>query len=138
MIWFVIQTISEQVHGILAGVLAKQVGEVRDDCAALFFTKAGKFTDEEFDAAWGQFKVGGKPTIFTYFKDAEIKTGSARRQDLTSLWDFQDKLEEVGHYPASYRSTEDVKLQFGDQLKRLMESGGRSKAASRGNERQSF
>src|SRR5215469_9700421 len=41
------------------------------DCdifVSLFFTKAGKFTEEEFDVALGVFKKKGKPRIFTAFK----------------------------------------------------------------------
>ena len=53
--------------------------EVRD-CdvfVSLFFTKTGKFTREEFDTAYRQFKKAGKPLIYTFFKNADIKTGSA-------------------------------------------------------------
>jgi hypothetical protein len=90
-----------------------------DVFVALFFTKAGKFTEEEFAAAWGQFKTSGKPKIWTYFKNAEIKTGSARRDDLNLLWDFRDKLKALGHYPSNYDNPADLKLQFRDQLDRL-------------------
>jgi hypothetical protein len=31
----------------------------------LFFTKVGKFTEEEFETAFGQFKATNKPFIFT-------------------------------------------------------------------------
>jgi hypothetical protein len=103
-----------------------------DVFVALFFTKAGKFTDEEFEAAWGQFKASGKPKIFTYFKNADIKTGSARREDLQSLWAFQDKLKGLGHYQSNYENTEDLKLQFREQLERLRESGGGGKARRTG------
>jgi hypothetical protein len=87
-----------------------------DVFVALFFTKAGKFTDEEFEAAWGQFKATGKPKIFTYFKNADIKTGAARRDDLNSLWDFQEKLRGLGHYQSNYDNSHDLRLQFGAQL----------------------
>jgi hypothetical protein len=55
-----------------------------DVFVALFFTKSGKFTEEEFNVAYNRFKSSGRPLIYTYFKDAEIKTGSARREDLQS------------------------------------------------------
>lgn len=55
-----------------------------DIIVCLFFTKAGKFTEEEFDVAYGQFKNTAKPRIYTYFKEAPITTGSAREEDLTS------------------------------------------------------
>ena len=63
-----------------------------DIFVCLFFTKTGKFTEEEFDTAHRQFKDSGKPRIYTFFKNADIKTGSAREEDLNSLWAFQKKL----------------------------------------------
>ena len=62
------------------------------DCdvfVSLFFTKTGKFTDEEFDVAHRQFKNSGKPLIYTFFKNADIKTGSARKEDLTGHLESQ-------------------------------------------------
>jgi hypothetical protein len=91
-----------------------------DVFVSLFFTKAGPFTEEEFDAAHRQFKVSGLPHIFTFFKDAEIKTGSAIPADLQSLWAFKDKLTSLGHYPTMYRNVEHLKLQFGEQLRRVL------------------
>jgi hypothetical protein len=95
-----------------------------DVFVALFATKAGKFTEEEFDRAFGEFKASGKPRIFTYFKNAEFKISSARREDLQSLWAFQDKLKGLGHYQTNYENTADLKLQFGDQLRKLIAAGG--------------
>lgn len=58
------------------------------DCdifVSLFATKAGKFTEEEFDTAYAQFKNDGVPTIFTFFKDVPTTTASLRREDINSL-----------------------------------------------------
>ena len=46
-----------------------------DILVCLFFTKTGKFTEEEFDTAYRRFKETGKPQIFTYFKNAISKAG---------------------------------------------------------------
>jgi hypothetical protein len=92
------------------------------DCdifVCLFFTKTGKFTEEEFDVAHRQFKENGSPLIYTYFKNADIKTGNARREDLQSLWAFQDKLKNLGHYQTNYNNVEHLKSQFRDQLDKL-------------------
>jgi HEAT repeat protein len=89
----------------------------------LFFTKVGRYTSEEFAAAHKQFEMTDKPRIFTYFKDAEISTGSANRDDLMSLWAFQKQLEDLGHFKTVYRNIEELKLNFGQQLSRLAESG---------------
>lgn len=89
----------------------------------LFFTKVGKYTAEEFETAFGQFQATRKPFIFTYFKDAEISTGSANRNDLTSLWAFQDKLNELGHFQTVFKNTEGLLLHFNQQLDKLVASG---------------
>jgi hypothetical protein len=64
----------------------------------LFSTKVGQYTEEEFETAFGQFKVTKKPLIYTYFKDAATRTGDLDREDLKSLWAFQDKLKGLGHF----------------------------------------
>ncbi len=84
----------------------------------LFFTKVGKYTEEEFETAVGQFKATNKPFIFTYFKDA-AKSGDSDEDDKKSLLAFQEKLAELGHFYTRYQSTEDLSLQFGSQLDKL-------------------
>ena len=99
--------------------------EVRD-CdvfVSLFFTKTGEFTKEEFDTAYRQFKEAGTPLIYTFFKNADIKTGSANKQDLKSLWTFQETLSELGHFHTGYDNVEHLKRQFKDQLEKLLEKG---------------
>ena len=94
------------------------------DCdifVSLFFTKTGKFTEEEFEVAHRHFKSTGKPLVYTFFKNADIKTGNARKEDLNSLWAFQDKLKELGHFHTVYDNIEHLKRQFGDQLDKLLE-----------------
>src|SRR5262249_28822494 len=73
-----------------------------DIFVCLFFTKTGKFTEEEFDIAYRQFINSGRPRIYTYFKNAAIKTGDAREEDLTSLWAFKKKLSKLGHFHTVY------------------------------------
>lgn len=89
----------------------------------LFFTRVGKYTQEEFETAFGEFKAANKPIIFTYFKDADISTGSASRTDLQSLWVFQDKLKELDHFYTAYKSIEELQLKFTQQLEKLVANG---------------
>ena len=89
----------------------------------LFFTKVGKYTAEEFETAFGQFQATGKPFIFTYFKDAEISTGTANKQDLMSLWAFQEKLDALGHFYTRYQNIDQLQLHFSQQLDKLVASG---------------
>jgi hypothetical protein len=95
-----------------------------DIFVCLLFTKTGKFTEEEFDVAHRQFLNTGRPCIFTFFKDADVKTGSARKEDLNSLWAFQEKLKKLEHFHTLYENTERLKRQFRDQLDRLLEQRG--------------
>ncbi|MDQ3773682.1 MAG: toll/interleukin-1 receptor domain-containing protein [Pseudomonadota bacterium] len=89
----------------------------------LFCTKVGQYTEEEFETAFGQFKATNKPFIFTYFKDAEIRTGSANQKDLMSLWAFQKKLDTLGHFKTVYKNIEGLKFHFNQQLDKLAKNG---------------
>jgi hypothetical protein len=89
----------------------------------LFFTKVGQYTEEEFEAAIGQFKATNKPFIFTYFKDAEISTGTANKNDLMSLWAFQEKLDKLGHFYTIYKNSDELQFKFNQQLDKLAANG---------------
>jgi len=86
----------------------------------LFFTKVGKYTEEEFETAFGQFKTTNKPFIFTYFKDAPIPAGTASGDDKKSLVDFLKKLNDLGHYYMVYKNIEELQLKFNQQLEKLV------------------
>lgn len=86
----------------------------------LFFTKVGQYTEEEFETAFGQFKITNKPLIFTYFKDAGISTGSANKSDLMSLWAFQEKLVALKHYYTVYKNIDELRFKFNQQLDKLV------------------
>ena len=88
----------------------------------LFATKVGKYTEEEFKTAFGQFKTTNKPFIFTYFQDVEISTASANKKDLMSLWAFQEKLAELGHFYTVYKNIDELKFKFNQQLDKLVAS----------------
>jgi hypothetical protein len=89
----------------------------------IFFTKVGNYTEEEFEKAFHQFQSTNKPFIFTYFKDAEISTGSANKKDLMSLWDFQEKLKHLGHFYTVYKNIDELKFKFNEQLNKLIGDG---------------
>ncbi len=61
--------------------------------------------------------------IFTYFKDAEINTGSANKKDLMSLWAFQESLDALGHFYTRYENIDALKFKFNQQLDKLAASG---------------
>jgi hypothetical protein len=83
----------------------------------LFWTKVGKYTEEEFDVAYKAFKDKGKPIIYTYFKDAPPATTKEK-----SLDDFTKKLTgDLQHYKTVYKNTEGLLLHFWIQLDKLYE-----------------
>lgn len=94
-----------------------------DILVMLFWTKVGQYTEEEFETAFRQFKATNKPFIFTYFKDAEISTGSANKKDLMSLWAFQEKLDALGHFKTVYKTIDQLKFHFSQQLDKLAKNG---------------
>lgn len=80
-----------------------------------FFTKVGIFTEEEFTTAYDHFKAGGEPKIRTYFKHAEINSGSIT-DEINTLLNFKKRLKDLGHFETAYKSTEGLYLQFKRQL----------------------
>lgn len=88
----------------------------------LFYTKAGKYTQQEFDAALQQFKETGSPLIYTYFKSGAPSPYPADQlaHDLTK---FKERLANIGHFYTSYNNIDDLKYQFRKQLDRLEDKG---------------
>ena len=92
-----------------------------DIVVSLFKTKVGKFTEVEFDEALKEFKVNGKPKIFTFFRDFQMTNDERRamQADLASLDRFQQKLSDLDHCWTRYKDSEHLKRQFRDQLTHL-------------------
>ena len=91
-----------------------------DIFVSLFFTKVGKYTSEEFETAFRRFQKTGKPFVYTYFKNANIKSGTLNRQDANSLFDFQEKLKELGHFQTEYENIDGLQLHFKNQLEKVL------------------
>jgi internalin A len=87
---------------------------------SLFFTKVGKYTKEEFETAYKAFISKGKPKhLYTYFKEAEIKTTSITKE-INTLLDFKKRLEELEHFPTIYKNTDDLLRQVENQLNEIL------------------
>jgi hypothetical protein len=107
--------------------LQDEYNKAIQDCdifVMLFWTKVGQYTGEEFEAAFGQFKVTNRPLIFTYFKQAEIVADITRQDDLMSLWGFQEKLSALGHFYTIYKNIDELKFKFNQQLDKLASNLG--------------
>ncbi|SAL59871.1 hypothetical protein [Caballeronia humi] len=91
----------------------------------LFWTKVGKYTEEEFETAFGQFKSTSKPFVFTYFRNSETSTTSASESesDGASLRAFQGKLKGLGHFYTVYENVDALQLHFIRQLDKLVANG---------------
>ena len=95
---------------------------IAEDCdifVLLAHNKVGKYTAEEFEQAFGQFKEASRPLVYTYFKPPTTRD----RDDLQSLWAFEDKLKELDHYKTEYPSIEGLREKFGTQLEKLFGAG---------------
>jgi internalin A len=94
-----------------------------DIFVSLFATKAGEFTEEEFDAAFAHFKATGLPYVYTFFRNTALETATLVRKDLQTLWAMQDKIAGHGHFYTHYKDENDLNLQFVQQLQILTEQG---------------
>jgi hypothetical protein len=84
----------------------------------LFFTKVGKYTEEEFETAFNQFTEGNKPRIYTFFKEDYILTGDID-DEINSLIKFKKKLLKLKHYTSTYTNIDNLIWQFSRQLEKL-------------------
>ncbi|MEO0988510.1 MAG: hypothetical protein AAFY20_23670 [Cyanobacteria bacterium J06639_14] len=113
------------LDAMAAGGLQSEYNRVIRNCdlfVLLAYNKVGKYTAEEFEQAFGQFSTTQKPFIFTYFKTPPSTT---QREDLQSLWAFEDTLKELKHYKTEYRNIEGLREHFGNQLEKLAATGFR-------------
>ncbi|HEY9908570.1 MAG TPA: hypothetical protein V6D18_13300 [Thermosynechococcaceae cyanobacterium] len=107
------------LDAMAVGGLQSEYNQTLKSCdifVLLAFNKVGKYTAEEFGQAFGQFSTTQKPFIFTYFKTPAT---TQNRDDLQSLWAFEDKLKELHHYKTEYRTIEGLREHFGNQLDKL-------------------
>jgi hypothetical protein len=86
-----------------------------DIVLCLFFTKVGKYTSEEFDTAYQIFKAEGRPKIWTYFKNAQIDTGSIT-DEINTLLAFKKKIGGLGHFYTEYTNIDNLINKFSRQL----------------------
>lgn len=87
-----------------------------DIFVSLFYTKVGRYTEEEFSRAFGTFQENNKPLVYTYFQQKPIDPGLVD----PSLHKFKEKLKELKHYPTHYQDINDLKHQFGEQLVKIL------------------
>ena len=95
---------------------------------ALFRTKAGKFTVEEFELARNEHREKGSPKPHVYCRDLE----QGETEDKT-LTDFKKMLfDEMGHFFARYKNEDGLNLHFVMQLQ-LFENSRSEQVETDGN-----
>ncbi len=102
--------------------LQDEYNKVISECdifVSLFFTKVGRYTNEEFETAFKSFHESGKPLIYTYFKNSNIKTEEITDEFITLL-NFKKHLEKLNHFYTKYENTEGLLKHFGDQLEKIL------------------
>lgn len=82
---------------------------------ALFYTKAGRYTVEEFHEAYKEFQLKNSPKIYVYCKDLQL--GDKELPDLTRFKKWLEK--DLGHYCCHYSNRERLHLDFTIQLLRF-------------------
>ena len=105
--------------------------EVRasDMFLAVFHTKAGKFTIEEFDVATEEFRKKGAPKSYVYCKD--LRDGEIESEELK---EFKRRLfDEMGHYWSRYANRDTMQLHFVMQLQMVENSRGEDLKVKDGN-----
>lgn len=98
----------------------------------LYWTKVGKYTNEEFEAAHTQFKATGRPLIYTYCKNVAIPTGALNKRDTLSLLDFKERLDTLEHFPTHFDSVAALTGHFSEQLEKQAAKGFFGEAAKGG------
>lgn len=82
---------------------------------ALFHTKAGDYTIEEFEVAYKEFQLRKLPKIYIFCKD--LQPGEFELPELT---DFKNRLKfEMGHFWCQYNNSDRLQLEFILQLLKI-------------------
>ncbi len=106
--------------------LQERYNDMVRDCdvfVMLFFTKVGEFTMEEFEAAFQSFRANQKPIIYTFFKTTPVSLEEQSFETIKSLFDFKEKLNELGHFYTRYDTFSDLQVHLSGQLNKLQDIG---------------
>ena len=90
-----------------------------DVFVSLFKTKVDQYTEEEFLKALETFKLNNKLLIYTYFNDSQISI-SQITHEISSLLNFKNRLNDLGHFYKSYKDVEQLKYLFDQQLNKFI------------------
>lgn len=84
----------------------------------LFFSKVGKYSDEEFNIALESFKNKARPLILVFRKNAPINSLNIS-ENTQSLINFTQKLSEIEHFPIIYENLDGLVRIFFEQFDKI-------------------
>ena len=91
-----------------------------DIVIALFYSKVGGFTKEEFDLAYENLKVGKKPEfLFVGFKKAQISTDNID-EDLFEIFKLKKQIKKMEQIYFSFDSIDSLMLKLDSQINKLV------------------
>ncbi|EON74874.1 hypothetical protein ADIS_4669 [Lunatimonas lonarensis] len=90
----------------------------------LFWTKMGKYTQEEFELAYGRFKETGRPIIYVYEKTQE-ENSTPKEWEIKSKMEFLDRLLTLGkeQFHSTFQHKSDLLYHFQQTLFDLFDKG---------------
>jgi len=92
---------------------------------SLFATKAGPYTQEEFEVAFNSFLERGiTEHIFTYFKKVTIDYDEINDRDYQSLKQFKAFLKNAGHWHSSFNTAKELTGELEKELNAILREKG--------------
>jgi hypothetical protein len=89
----------------------------------LYWTKAGKYSNIEFDLAFAQLRYTGKHPVMFVFEKTAPPTKSVSSKDKSSLKAFQQKLKDYGQFVTQYDDADKLINLFKKNLDKLFADG---------------
>ncbi|HAA12996.1 MAG TPA: hypothetical protein DCE41_15415 [Cytophagales bacterium] len=87
----------------------------------LAWGKVGVYTESEFDTALDHFAQKGSPKILTFFKQPEPPGSKQNQATLQSLWAFQQRLEDLGHFYDRFHNSDELWLKIEGKIDALLQ-----------------
>ncbi|ETR66659.1 MAG: hypothetical protein OMM_05548 [Candidatus Magnetoglobus multicellularis str. Araruama] len=114
--WVVWEDLLQSFQGQRIQDYFNQVMLTCDILVALFYSKVGQFTKEEFDLAYSNLKAGKKPKyLFVGFKDAQISTKNITK-DTFEIIQFREQIKQNEQLFLSFESIDQLILKLDAQI----------------------
>lgn len=101
--------------------MQEHYNELVRDCDVFIFVfhgKVGKYSRQEFEAAWKAMVKTGRPTVYVYHKSTALDETKMRPRDRQSLENFRKRLDRLQQFPVHYDNMDRLRGHLMDQLQR--------------------